>query len=366
MIKDKLEGIGWFTYETLKFITRKHPEHTFVFLFDRPYHKDFLFSPNVEAVVIPPPAQRTWLWYPWFEVGVRLTLKRRKPDLFLSPDGFACLSSSVPSALVIHDLGFEHYPEYYDPLTVRYLKHFFPKYLKKAERIATVSEYSKVDIVNTYHIDPGKIDVVLNGADEIYAPVHESKQKETKRIYSKGCDYFIFVGALQPRKNLVNLFKAFDDFKKSDDKGIKLMIVGRKGWSSDDIYHAYKAMEYKKEVIFTGRVSNIELKHLYGAALALTFIPYFEGFGIPVVEAQQCHCPVISSNVASMPEVVHGSALMVNPFSVTDISGALKKMATDPSLRKSLIEKSKVNVKRFSWEITADKLWNTMIKTLEN
>jgi glycosyltransferase involved in cell wall biosynthesis len=205
---------------------------------------------------------------------------------------------------------------------------------------------------------------VYNGADDIYQPTGEKKQAETRKIYSKGNEYFLFVGALQPRKNLVNLFKAFDKFKKTDDTQTKLMIVGRKGWSTHDIYETYKEMTFKEDVIFTGRVSNVELRHLYGAARALTFIPYLEGFGIPIVEAQQCNCPVITSNVTAMPEVADGSALLVDPFSIDSIAEALRRMSKDDVLRNQLIEKGKTNVKRFSWEKTADRLWETIQKTV--
>ncbi|MBX9852516.1 MAG: glycosyltransferase family 4 protein [Cytophagaceae bacterium] len=365
LIKDKLEGIGWFTFETMKYITRKHPEHKFIFLFDRPYHKDFIFDKNIKPLVIPPPARHPMLWYTWFEVSLPLIFQVHKPDLFLSPDGFMSLRTKVPTSIVIHDIAFEHYPKDLDKLALKYYKRYTPKYADKAKRIATVSEYSKEDLIKNYRIHPDKIDVVYNGADEIYEAISHNKQKETKKIYAKGCDYFIFVGAIQPRKNIVNLFKAFDQFKLRDDKDIKLMIVGRKGWSTDEIYHTYKKMQFKKDVIFTGRVSNVELKHLYGAALALTFIPYFEGFGIPIVEAQQCHCPVITSNVTSMPEVADGSALLVNPFSIDSIAEGLRKISKDEAFRNNLIHKSKENLKRFSWEKTADKLWDTILKSIE-
>lgn len=364
LLKDKLEGIGWFTYETLKIITRKNPEVKFIFLFDRPYHKDFIFGDNVKPIVIPPPARHPFLWYVWFEMAVPLVLKLEKPDLFLSTDNFLSLNTKVPTTMVIHDLAFEHYPNYLNKAALNFYKYFVPRYARRAKRIATVSNYTKNDIINSYHIDSGKIDVVFNGADEIYQPITEKKQMEARRIYSKGKEYFLFVGAIQPRKNIVNLFKAFDKFKQTDQKETKLIIVGRKGWSTDEIYHTYKSMEFKKEVIFTGRVSNTELKHLYGAARALTFIPYFEGFGIPIIEAQQCECPVITSNVTSMPEVANGSALLVDPYSIDSITEGLQKMSTDENLRQDLIEKSRINIQKYSWEKTADKLWECMVKTL--
>lgn len=364
LIRNRLEGIGWFTFETLKHITRRNPDVDFVFLFDRPYHEDFLFGPNVKPLVVPPPARHPVLWYSWFEIALPVVLKLQKPDLFLSPDGFLSLATKVPTTLVMHDLAFEHHPRDINALSLKYYKHYGPKYAAKAARIATVSEYSKKDIVTTYRTDPDKIDVVYNGADIVFRPIGEKKQAETKKIYSQGHDYFLFVGALQPRKNLVNLFKAFDIFKRTDDTQTRLMIVGRKGWSTDDIYETYQKMEFRKDVIFTGRVSSVELRHLYGAARALTFIPYFEGFGIPIIEAQQCDCPVITSNITSMPEVADGSALLVDPFSVESIAGALQKISKDETLRREMIEKGRKNIQRFSWEKTADKLWQTIQKTL--
>jgi glycosyltransferase involved in cell wall biosynthesis len=264
------------------------------------------------------------------------------------------LRTSVPTTLVIHDLAYEHHPEYINKLSLNYYKHFSPKYSAKASRIATVSEFSKNDLITTYKTDPEKIDVIHNGADDIYEPISISKQAETRRIYSKGKDYFLFVGAIQPRKNLANLLRAFDQFKKTDDKGIQLMLAGRKGWSSQEIFETYEEMNFKEDVIFTGRVSNKELKHLYGSALALTYISYFEGFGIPVIEAQQCACPVITSNCTSMPEVASDSALLVDPFSINSISDAMNRVSKDETLRADLINKGTVNAKRFSWEKTAD------------
>ena len=142
------------------------------------------------------------------------------------------------------------------------------------------------------------------------------------------------------------------------------MLVGRKGWSSQEIFETYEGMKYSEDVIFTGRVSNKELKHLYGSALALTYVSYFEGFGIPVLEAQQCGCPVIASDTTSLPEVVSGSAYMVDPFLVESIAEGMLALSKDQWLREDLVQKGFINSKRFSWEKTADRLWETMMKTL--
>ncbi|MCH8319124.1 MAG: glycosyltransferase, partial [Bacteroidetes bacterium] len=182
LIKDKLEGIGWFTCETLKRITRNHPEHQFVFFFDRHFSDEFIFSDNITPLVLSPAARHPFLWYYWFEFAVSNCLKKLKPDIFLSTDGYLCLSTKVKSVLVIHDLAFEHYPKHIDYLTRKYYKYFVPKYAKKADRIATVSRFSKEDIIDKYQISSDKIDVVYNGANELYQPLNE---KEKLKIRSK-------------------------------------------------------------------------------------------------------------------------------------------------------------------------------------
>jgi glycosyltransferase involved in cell wall biosynthesis len=364
LLKDRLEGIGWFTYETFKRIVLAHPEHEFIFLFDRPYKKEFVFAPNVKPVALFPQARHYYLWYLWFEYSVPYILRKERADLFVSPDGYLSLSSKVPSTLVVHDIAFEHRPEDVSGSALKWYKKYTPQYVKRAGRIATVSEFSKGDIVGKYNVDPSRIDVVYNGANSIYVPVNDYWKNETKKIYSQGKDYFIFVGAIQPRKNLINLFKAFDDFKSTDQRNIKLLIVGRKAWHTNEILEVYQNMKFKDDVIFTGRVSTTELKNLLGSSLALTYVAFFEGFGIPIIEAQACGAPVITSNVTSMPEASGNAALLVDPYSYQDIANAMRRIANDEKLRSGLIELGYLNITRFSWDKTAEKLWQTMMNSL--
>ena len=206
--------------------------------------------------------------------------------------------------------------------------------------------------------------MVYNGCHSSFGPVKENRKEETRKLYARGSEYFIFVGAIQPRKNLINLFKAFDRFKAHDTKGIKLIIVGRKAWHIEETFQTYEQMTHKEDVIFTGRVSTVELKNLLGSALALTYIPFFEGFGVPIIEAQTCGTPVITSITTSMPEASGGAALLVDPDSVDGIVDAMHKIVSDEKLRQELIGKGTINAQRFSWDKTADKVWETMMKSL--
>ncbi|MCD4729972.1 MAG: glycosyltransferase family 4 protein [Bacteroidales bacterium] len=362
LLKDKLEGIGWFTYETLKRITRQHKEHQFYFIFDRKFSDEFIFSDNITPVVAFPQARHPFLYYIWFEHSLPRIFKKIKPDIFLSPDGYLSLSANVKSMCVFHDLNFEHYPEDLPFLERKYYRHFFPKYAHKAERIATVSEYSKQDIVKQYQVPPGKIDVVYNGASEGFKPLGEVEQQKIREKYTDGKPYFIFVSALHPRKNLVNLFKAFDAFKEQKNSAINLMIVGEKMWWTNEIELAYEGMKFKDEVIFSGRLEFTELQRVLASALALTYVSYFEGFGIPIVESFCAGTPVITSNITSMPEVAGDAALLVDPFSTQSITDAMLKISSDEVFRKSLIGKGKKRSDNFTWQKSADRLWESIEK----
>lgn len=357
LLKDRLEGIGWFTFESLKRITQRHPEHEFVFIFDRNYSDEFIFSKNITPVIVGPQARHPVLFYTWFEYSVPSVIKKYKADIFLSTDGFSTLSTNVPVVNVIHDINFAHYPKDLPFLVTKYYNYFFPRFAKSAKRIATVSEYSKSDMVKTWGINPEKIDVVYNGSNSFYRPLRSEEIASTKAKYTLGKDYFIFVGALHPRKNVSRLLQAFDDFKKRSGSDLKLVIVGGQMFKTAEMQQVFSAMQYKNDVIFTGRLTPEDLCLVMGSAFALTFVPYFEGFGIPILEAMNCDVPVITSNVTSMPEISGEAALYVDPFSVESITKGMLDITKNTNLRTQLITEARIQREKFSWDKTAEKLW---------
>ncbi len=364
LLKNKLEGIGWFSFETLKRICIQHPEVEFVFIFDRQFDSEFIFADNVKPLIVSPPARHPFLFYTWFNISLPAALRKMKPDLYLSPDGYNCLPWKGKSLIVIHDLTFEARPQDVPWLVKKYYHHFFPRFARKASRIATVSEFSKSDIVARYHISPDKIDVVCNGVNELFKPVDPEIFHNTRLKFTKGYPYFIFVGALHPRKNIDNLLLAFDTFKISDNQSIKLVIAGAKKWWTSEIRSAYEGMRFKDDVVFTGRLDDKSLHSLIGSALALTYVSHYEGFGIPILEAFACGTPVITSNTSSMPEVAGDAAIYADPASQTEIAAAMEQMATNRKLRSELIAKGFLRKNNYSWQKSADLLWNSILKTL--
>lgn len=362
--KDRMDGIGWFTYNTMKHIVSAHPEVRFHFLFDSEIEEEFIFSDNVIPHKLFPPAKHAVLNIAWFEWSVKNILNRIKPDLFLSPDGILCLGWPGKQYAVIHDINFHHNPNDLKWSNRKYYNYYFPKFAERACRIGTVSNFSKKDIVDTYGIDPAKIDVLYNGIQSFFKPVNEAVKSAVKFEYTNGDDYFLFVGTLHPRKNIVRLLDAFDRFKSETESGVKLVIAGHGMYKMDEIRAFHQSMKDPNSVIFTGRLKDSDLNNVLASALAFVFVPYFEGFGIPIIEAMQCEVPVICSNVTSMPEVAGDAALLVDPYNVDAIKTAMIKIADDGQLRKGLIQKGKERKRHFSWEKTSGLLWESLTKCL--
>jgi len=360
LLPNKLGGIGWFTLETLERMTRNHPNDEFFFFFDRKYDEKYLFSDNITPIVVSPPARHPLLFWYWFEKALPPRLAKIQPDLFLSPDGYISLKTKVPTLAVIHDINFHHYPNDFPYLVRRYYNHFFPRFVAHAKRIATVSQFSKQDIHNTYHKELSKIDVVYNGINKLYKL--NCKNVDKQNLTDK--PYFLFVSSLSPRKNVEKLFEGFDLFKKRTSNEVQLIIVGDKMFWTTQMEETYSNMSFKDAVIFPDYVEPNELVALYRNALALTFVPYFEGFGIPIIEAMTCNIPVLTANASATKEVAGDAALLVDPFNEKQIAEGMYRLFNEPELRNELIEAGKKQAAKFSWDTTSDLLWNSVEKTV--
>lgn len=354
-----MEGFGWYTFEVVKRMVEAHPEHEFVFFFDRKFDEKFVFAKNVTPVVLFPPARHPILFVWWFEHSIKRALKKYEIDVFYSPDGYLSLKSDVPQIGVIHDLNFEHHPEDIPASPLRYLRKYFPKFAKKAAHVLTVSEYSKQDIIQSYNISPSKITVAWNGASESFVPLSDDEIQAVRTQKTEGRPYFIFVGAIHPRKNVGRLIEAFGKFAEVNND-IDLLIVGESLWGNNASSIPEVSGNLKKRIRFTGHVSLEELNKFMGAAFALTYIPYFEGFGIPLVEAMRCGIPIISGNLTCLPEVAGEAAIYVNPFDTEEVSKAMTELVVDEQKYQELKVKSLERAELFSWDHTAEATWNVI------
>ena len=359
-----MDGIAWFTFETMSRMTKNHPEHHFYFIFDRPYDPEFIFSENITPIVIGPQSRHPLLWYWWFEKSIPSVLKKIKPDVFLSPDGYLSLKSKAPCLTVIHDINFEHRPQDLPLSHRKYYQHYFPKFAHHAHRIATVSEFSKNDISSKYGIDPTNIDVIYNGISDRFRPLSSDEISAFQKKHTQNHPYFLVLGSLHPRKNIANILSAYDQFKDSGNYPHKLLFVGRKQWWTSKMQSALDVMKFKADVIFQEGLSNEKVALALGASTALLYVSLFEGFGIPMTEAMKAGVPVITSNVSSMPEIASDAALFCDPYSTVSIAEQMKKLIHEPGLSESLIQKGFTRATDFSWDKTAGLLWKSVERML--
>ena len=364
LLNDYLEGYGYFLHETFSRIVRNHPEHLFVFIFDRPYDNRFVFEKNITPVVVGPAARHPLLWKYWYDIKIPAVLRKYKADVFVSCDGFCSLGTKVPQCLVVHDLAFLHYPSFNKKSHLFFYKKYTPKFLEKAAVVATVSAFSKNDIIAQYQIADSKIDVVFSAAKDFFKPISEEEKAATKEKYTDGKEYFVYTGSIHPRKNLMNLLKAFSVFKKRQKTSMKLVLVGRLAWKYESFAESLKSYKYRNDVVMTGYIDEAELIKITGAAYGMIYPSLFEGFGVPVIEAMKCDVAVITSANSPMQELAKDAALYINPESHTDIADKMMLLYKDETLRNELIQKGRAVSGEYNWDKTARLLWQTINKAI--
>ena len=357
LLPGRLEGISRFGFELLRRVAAAHPEVQFTFFFDRPFDPAYLTSPNIRAEKLFPPARHPLLWHAWFHVHLRHRLSRLQPDLLFSPELYLSLHPTVPEIATFHDLSYEHAPGDIGRWAARYLLRYSPRYARHAREIVTVSEFTRQDLMMRYGLPKEKIHLVFNGADEQFSPISDSQARQVREKYSDGKPYFHFVGTIQPRKNIENLLLAFDQFKQETGSDWKLLLAGRPGWQYQGAMDTYERLSCKEDVRFTGFVPDQELSSLYAASQGLVFVPWLEGFGIPVIEAFRAGAPVIAANTTALPEVAGNAALLVPPGEVGAIAEAMKRLAKEEGLADSLSKLGVERAKAFSWDQSAEALW---------
>jgi len=359
-----MEGLGRFACETLKRITVSKPEHEFIFIFDRKFSDEFIFSKNITPVTTFPPARHPLLWYLFFDWGIPPVLRKYEPDLFLSPDGWLSLRTDVPSLPVIHDLNFFYNKEWVEKLPGIYYNIFFPKFIRKAKRVATVSQFSANDIASRFGISPDKIDVVYNGSVTNLMPVDDPVIRNTRNRYTHGKPYFLFLGLVHPRKNLTRIIDAFNIYKRRTNDNTCLLVAGSTKYMTSDTRNAYENSPFRENIIFSGRLPEDELPQVLGSARALIYTSLFEGFGIPIIEAMSCAVPVLTSDVTSMPEVGGKAVYYADPYSADSIAEGMYRLQHDKVLREDLVKKGMEQKNIFSWDRTAGLLWKSMESAL--
>lgn len=364
----KRVGISEYAYQLLEqfasFEFAKHKNINFVvYLKDKPKNL--------------PPESKNWhyrvlkpgkLWTQW-RLPLDLYVHKPHPDVFFSMTHYAPRFSPVPTVVAVMDVAYMRFPELFNANDLYQLRNWTNYSVKNAKKVLTISNSSRDDIIKAYRTPVEKVVTIYPGIKNMLSlepRVFSMNQLKTK--YHIADNFILFVGTLQPRKNIVRLIEAFSKVKKqeSETKDLNLVIIGRRGWQYEEILAAPEKYGVADEVKILENVSDDELDVFYQHALCYVLPSLYEGFGLPVVEAMQRGCPVITSNVSSLPEAGGDAALYVDPENVDDIAEKIMQLVTDKKLRHELIEKGKKQIQKFSWEKAAKETLDVLQEVAKN
>lgn len=301
--------------------------------------------------------KRTLPHTPLVRIPVTLSAElRRNPVDLLHVQYTAPPFTPCPVVATIHDLSFEHLPETFSRRSRAQLRLTVRRTARNAARILTLSEFSRRDIVETYKIDPARITVTPAAAPRHFKPVgNETELRRIRKTYGIERDYILALGSIQPRKNLVRLIGAYSSLWQNHQgtNVPQLVIAGKRGWLEAETIRAAQQSAASNDILFIGYVGEVDLPALYRGALCFAYPSYFEGFGLPVLEAMQCGTPVIAANRTSLPEVLGDAGMLVDPFDETSIADALNKVVENPDYRADLRVKGIERAEKFAWKTTA-------------
>jgi glycosyltransferase involved in cell wall biosynthesis len=279
-----------------------------------------------------------------------------KPTSTSAPISTLFLSKNRRHVITIHDISFAYFPEFFPRRkNLWHAEQGWQQQVKEAGRVITVSDATRENILDLFHLPEEKVVRIYPGIKKDCRPLPKDTPGlvDFRDKYFLQAPFFLYVGTLEPRKNLIGLVRAFNIVKaKPANRDLKLVVAGAPGWLYDKIFKEIKASPHSNDIVVWGPATEEEILNLYNLATAFVYPSFFEGFGFPPLEAQKCGCPVVASNRSSLPEVLGSSALLADPYRLEELASAMEAAATDGELRKELIKKGFENSARFAWEKT--------------
>jgi len=345
---EKRVGSNQFAYELLNSIYK---------LGEAKRHNFFIYLKDLPLSDLP--KEKSWWKYEvfgprrfWTRFALPLKLYfGRRLDVFFTPGHYGPGFSKIPTIVAIMDLGYLKFTDQFQVKDLYQLRRWTGYSIKKAKHIIAISQSTKKDIEQIYGVSEEKITVVYPGYNKniFKYPLAVSKIKKIREKYSLDTEYLLFLGTLKPSKNIEGLIDAFA-LLLSDFPMLKLVIAGKKGWLFDSIFKKVEELNLLRKVVFTDFVPEDDIAPLIGGALVFVLPSYWEGFGIPLIEAMACGTPVVASNVASIPEVLGESGVLVDPSNPVDISRGIKEAIEN---RSAMVKKGLLQAQKFDWSKSA-------------
>lgn len=352
-------GVATYTLNLLKSLAKVDLKNRYTIYGVRLAPEELAIENNNFKIKNMPAFLRPWSfwysWYPWYYAGFFLQLSRDKPDIFFSPYPSLPLYCPCPKVAVVHDLSFLIIRNSFRTHSQIILKNQLLHMVRRASKIIAVSQSTKRDLLRFYQVNPAQVSVVYEGYDtDAYKPHSDmDRVKALGQRYGIDAHYVLYVGTLEPRKNIPRLIEAFASLKKQGMIRHKLVIAGKKDWLYNNIFQTVTRAGLDDEVIFTDYVPDQDLPLLISGADLFVYPSLYEGFGLPPLEAMACGIPVITSNLSSLPEVVGDAGILVDPYSVDEIAEAIHQVLSDAKLREQMQQKGLDRARMFSWEKTA-------------
>jgi glycosyltransferase involved in cell wall biosynthesis len=359
LVSGAITGVEKYTVSLLAQLLRTDAKNRYLFFFNRfrkrplPREWDFLMSEPTINWHIPNKlldACERFLGEPKVDRFVRA-------DLVWSPH-FNILRTTARAkrVITIHDLSPVSHPRFFPPR--KRLWHWMQDVkgqARRATRLIAVSEYVRRDIIETFGVPPERVVAVHSGVDPFFRlDPGEAKLKTFRAMHGLAKPFVLFVGTLEPRKNVLGLIEAFDLLKRDlRHRDLKLVLVGRRGWLYDGVERALARSPYRSDIRLWGPATTEEIRFLYHLATLFAYPSFFEGFGFPVLEAQTCGAPVVASNTSSLPEILGESALLVDPEDTAALAGAMQRVLGNDAVRSELRARGFENAGRFTWERAA-------------
>ncbi len=341
-------GIGQYILHLVDGLARLDSENDYVLLQSRKDETTILERPNFRRVSLWTPSHHRLERY-----SLNVELMRLGLDVLHSPDFIPPHRPSCKSVITVHDLAFLLYPHFLTKESARYYGHI-DQAVRWTDHIISVSESTKRDTIEHLGVPEDKITVVYEAANPIFRPLDRAAAKEEVRN-RHGVDgpFVLFVSTIEPRKNVPTLLRALHQLQQCYKEDIRLVLAGGKGWLFEDAFAVVEDLKLDERVHFLGRVSSDDLLYLYNAAELLAHPAFYEGFGLPPLEAMACGLPVVVSNVASLPEVVGDAGLLIDPHNVDELTVSMWRLLNNSDLWKEMREKGLRQASRFSWERAA-------------
>jgi glycosyltransferase involved in cell wall biosynthesis len=347
-------GISWYIYNLLQNLPGVSPDsfRYTVFLADKAYSNQ---AANMRLNVTQFPTHNPFIRIFWEQFIQPFRLKQTNINLLHALAFVAPLVSPVPFVTTVFDLSFLRFPEAFRPFNRLYLRYFTTQTSKRAKAIITISESTRRDVIDLLKIPPEKVNTIYCGVDAIFKPAPATEVETFRKARGLPDKFILFLGTLEPRKNVDGLIKAYAQWYAKDQHALPLVIAGGKGWYYQQIFQQAEALNLTNTIRFPGYVPQAELPLWYNAATAFVYPSRFEGFGLPVLEAMACGTPVITSTAASLPEVAgtDGTARLIPPEDHEALADAISEVSRTPALRAEMSERGLARAARFSWETTA-------------